>query len=396
MTTRIKATRTYQKLSDGYVSALWEFSRDDPAMQKTVWDSDVRGLRVRVGAHRLTWSFFREHRDHGTRKTTCKVLGHWPQMGTAAARKAALVKAGSIATGRIEPGMRAAVKFEAAFANYLDHLERKAAKAGKPARWRKNVDYLGKQLLLPRWGKWSLAEMSGRPDAVAAWHLDVTKENGPISANHCIRLIRAVYRRAARLDRTLPPGSPTSAVEMNSEAPHGRGLAFADFPKWADAWRAIENPVHRAYHLCGLLTGCRPGELAQLRWQDVRPRERALVISAAKANNDIHVPLSIPIVRALVMARRAGAEELVFPDCAQRGRHDKLPARGIELRRTYRTVAADCGVDEMLSHFLLGHAPAGISQRYVARMILASGPALRQAQRKISRRIVQLLNLTLP
>jgi hypothetical protein len=96
------------------------------------------------------------------------------------------------------------------------------------------------------------------------------------------------------------------------------------------------------------------------------------------------------IVRALKMAKGADGV-LVFPDCAQRGRHDDLPARGVELRRTYRTVAADCGVDEMLAHFLMGHAPAGISQRYVARMILSSGPAMRDAQRKISKRIVSLL-----
>jgi integrase len=61
------------------------------------------------------------------------------------------------------------------------------------------------------------------------------------------------------------------------------------------------------------------------------------------------------------------------------------------LRHTYRTIAADCGVDEMLAHLLLGHAPEGISQRYVARMILSSGPALRRAQAAISRRIRSLL-----
>jgi hypothetical protein len=62
-----------------------------------------------------------------------------------------------------------------------------------------------------------------------------------------------------------------------------------------------------------------------------------------------------------------------------------------ELRRTSRTVAADCGVVEMLAHFLLGHASAGISERYVARMILSSGTAMREAQRKISRRMMALL-----
>jgi hypothetical protein len=54
----------------------------------------------------------------------------------------------------------------------------------------------------------------------------------------------------------------------------------------------------------------------------------------------------------------------------------------------------------MLAHFLMGRAPAGISQRYVnpapragERMILSSGLAIREAQRKISRRIVSLLKI---
>jgi hypothetical protein len=38
-------------------------------------------------------------------------------------------------------------------------------------------------------------------------------------------------------------------------------------------------------------------------------------------------------------------------------------------------------------------APAGISQRYVARMISSSGPAMREAQRKIGKRIVSLLGI---
>ena len=56
---------------------------------------------------------------------------------------------------------------------------------------------------------------------------------------------------------------------------------------------------------------------------------------------------------------------------------------------------ADLGIDELISHYLLGHAPAGISQRYILKLILASGPAMRAAQAKISRRIVALLNPTM-
>jgi hypothetical protein len=43
----------------------------------------------------------------------------------------------------------------------------------------------------------------------------------------------------------------------------------------------------------------------------------------------------------------------------------------------------------------MGHAPAGINQRYVATLILQNGPAMRAAQERISKRIVNLLGLTL-
>jgi integrase len=61
------------------------------------------------------------------------------------------------------------------------------------------------------------------------------------------------------------------------------------------------------------------------------------------------------------------------------------------LRHTWRTVAADCGVDELLAHFMLGHVPQNISQAYITRLVLSAGPALRQAQRKVSKRILHLL-----
>ena len=394
---QVTGKKKFRSFTDSTMSAIADF-KDDPVPESSVplirgifWDSQVRGLQLRVGVRLLSWYYFKQHRSHGTRSATCRRLGHWPAVSVEAARTAARVIAGSVASGHREPGARSALKFEAAFTSYLEHLARKAAKAGKPARWHRNVLALGKQLLLPKWGKWPLAEMSANPALVASWHRDMTKATGSVHANHAARLVRAVYRRAARLDRTLPLHNPASAVEYNSEGVHGSGLAFAEFPAWHAALMLLENPVHRAFHLVNLLGGFRPGELSRVRWSDIKPRDRVLIITNAKAGNEIRSPLSIPIIRALKIARAHRVGDLVFPGCAQRGRHDHLPARGIKLRRTYRTVAADCGVDEMLSHFLLGHAPAGISQRYVARMILSSGPALRSAQAKISARIVGLL-----
>jgi hypothetical protein len=63
------------------------------------------------------------------------------------------------------------------------------------------------------------------------------------------------------------------------------------------------------------------------------------------------------------------------------------------LRHTYSTTAADLGVDDLLRHFLMGHAPEGISQKYIAALILANGPKMREEQTRISRRVLELLGL---
>ena len=70
-----------------------------------------------------------------------------------------------------------------------------------------------------------------------------------------------------------------------------------------------------------------------------------------------------------------------------------LPVKGQALRHTYRTICADLEIDELISHYLMGHAPQGISQKYIATLILQSGPAMRAAQERISKRIVSLLKL---
>jgi len=57
---------------------------------------------------------------------------------------------------------------------------------------------------------------------------------------------------------------------------------------------------------------------------------------------------------------------------------------------TYRTVAASMGIDELTIRLLQGHALSGVSQGYITRHLLV-GTSLRAAQRRISRRIVDLM-----
>jgi integrase len=358
----------------------------------------VAGLRVRIGARRVTFLFYSDVLDHGERRIVSRTLGHFPELTVADARKAALQVAAETAGGRAGPGLRNAVKLGEAMQAYIVHLRSQAAKRGKAATWAKNCISLARNL--DEYAGWTLAELSDAPAELAAWHRRITKRNGPTTANQSAKILRACYKRAARLDRSLPTALPTSAIEYNEEARSQAALAFGDFPVWFEAWKKIENPIRRAFQRCNLLTGCRPGELSRLKWSDVLPAERRLVIRGAKTGSDISVPLSAPIARALKLARDAARVAKVDSEFVFYSRddghvtkfdHDDLPAHGMELRRAYRTLCADLEVDGLISHFLLGHRPSGISQGYISKLMLVSGPAMRKAQRKISQRIELLL-----
>ena len=79
-----------------------------------MWDSKVPGLFVRIGHHKVTWTFQKEYRTRGKRGTTFRRLGFYPAMGILAARKAALMYAGQIASGKPMPGLRDAVTLDQA------------------------------------------------------------------------------------------------------------------------------------------------------------------------------------------------------------------------------------------------------------------------------------------
>lgn len=402
-----KMPRIKRRLDDSAISAMLDFET-----YGMVWDREIRGLRVRVGPRGAVFQYFAEHALHGNRSATFKTLGKFPLMSVKAARLDAMIEAGRVAARDIRPGKRAAVKLGAALDDYLKYLRAKSARKNKPARHADNVEKL-RRLHLADFEKWPLADLSNNPTVIKQWHERVTRDAGPITANRVAEVLRACYRYARKLNRNLPPDLPTSGVQFNSETPSQRALAAKDFPQWTAAWREIASPTRRAYHLFCLLTGCRPGEAARIKWSDVRPRSRSIVISGSKSGADIAVPMSVEIARTLRMARNAEKIEpqgrppmrliegqgtdakgaFIFSGCAQAGHRDGLPMRGNALRHTYRTIAADLGIDEMVAHFLMGHAPAGISQRYVARMILTSGPAMRDAQRKISARIFELLKI---
>src|SRR5258708_14680813 len=258
-----------RKLSDPGIEALRDFG------QVGVFpDNQVPGLRIRIGIRKASWVFFQQHRMKGTRSHTFEVLGEWPVMTVAAARVEAKIIAGRIAGGTIKPSKRAAVTLQAAIADYVAHLEKQAAKPGKPARWAYVAQKIADKVILPKLGRWSLADLSNAPAVVRDWHIEITEEHGPVYANHAARIVRATYNRTAKLDRSLPVRLPTSAVEFNDEEASKKALDFKNYRKWFAAWRGHPGAAPRAYPLPGRPSGGGPGGLARGKGTELKPLHR--------------------------------------------------------------------------------------------------------------------------
>jgi integrase len=387
-------------------------------------DSQVKGLYIQIGPRRCVWRYLSQHRVKGRIVSSFKTLGYWPEMEIAEARKEALIYAGEVHSGRAAPGKRLAMKFAPAFEHYLNHLKDQAARRGKPPRWYANAKKLGDTHILPMWQDWTLYDMSHNPRAVATWHAQLHKKI-PTSADHCGRLIRACYLHEARLDRTLDAAAlPTSGIRFEKIKVSDKVIDFPDFKAWRVAWRKL-GVVHRGFHLTGLLTGCRPGELARVRKGDVDRERMTLTLRNAKAGNDIVLPITPEILIAINLAANAKpppivqrglrgmrrgarrvvkrkrwhpevAEGLLFPGCRKASARSGLPVAGNALRHTFRSVAVSLGTSEMLIHFLMGHSLQGVSAKYTNELMILRSAELRVAQATISRRIFELLGAARP
>jgi integrase len=401
-----------------------------------LWDTKEEGLRLYIGRRAATWQYFRQSRDHGTREHTFRTLGRFDpgyvlgsganpnkaaweppihrakwHMSAEAARRQARILAGKIEEGTQGANVKEGPTFRQAFTGgfknadgdaitgYLEYLKA----TGKSDRWAYNVGRLGEQFLLPKWGAWSLIEMGKRPMAVKEWYLSMS--DNPTSANHCARIIRALYRRAASMDHRLPARDPIAAIgkkEWHKERGEQKGMSGRDLHKWCAAWQAIPNATHRAFHLVNLLIGARPGELGRAKWRDLDADAMLFTMPDAKEENDIEIPITPEIVAAFALARGdndrpngVGCEpdDLIFPGCLNNPARDALPARGHALRRTYKTIAEDwCKVPSQISEYLEGRMPEGVKGRYLLKWARNEGPAIIEAQRTISKTIMALLH----
>lgn len=425
----MKAEHKYLPLSvrnPQQIDAVIDFAHDDDDGRVVIihdrgGKGSVEGLQLHVGKNRTSWRFVLDRIDKGARLYKEKAIGRYDRgyasgdteiradwhMDLAAARdqakqvENALIRR-ELPTGKGQP-------FAKVFEDYLVKLRINSENKGKPATHMLKVQHLGNKYLLPKWGKHTLADLSERAEAVGDWMNEIADKT-PATAAHLRSTLHAIYRWRQRRGAKIPIHNPGSAPLDRLPAyktPQGRAaLPRVDiemqWPAWIADWRKITDPMQRAYWLFLALTGSRPGEALRTKWEDVDRKRLTITIRNSKAGHDIIIPMSPHIERILERAREAAGgvegEFVFFGPNAEHWSHREPPlgVPGHGLRRTFKDVCGDLGIDEGMSERLMGHRPPAkdaskVSMDYGDQRVVQRAKFLRDMQAQVSAHFVQFM-----
>ena len=340
------------------------------ATEYIVWDSRVAGLgvRVRPSGHR---SYVWHGHSNGT--AVRLTVGSAALMTVEDARRECLALRNGVERSR------AGARDAPAVPLFRDYALGEW-KAASEARWGKSqrrlVDWNLKKHLLPAFGSLPLDRI--RRHDVERW-FDGYSRTAPGGANHALSLVRQILRAA--VDTGLIAADPTRAIRKNPRPKFTRFLSTEEIDRLHRALDRLveERPSYRAQSdivRLLLLTGCRKGEIQQLKWSEVDGDVLRLETSKTGPRT---VWLSEAARAVLARQPRTGGA-FVFPSPRNPARPrsaetmrlwDKARTEaGIEdvrlhdLRHTHASHAVMNGVPVPVVSRLLGHSNTQMTLRY--------------------------------
>lgn len=284
-----------QRLSEGFVRKMLPPARG----QCFVWDSELKGLAVRITA-RGAKAFVLDYRAEGRQRRI--TIGAHPDWSVQAARQAAKNLKRQVDTGRDPMGQRHAERAAPTIWDLWDryrteHLPRKAARSQADER------SMWERIILPRFGKTKLAAIDHA--AIDAFHRDITNIRGtPVRANRVIEVLRKAFNLAIRWNWCEQ--NPVSGVRRNSEAKRERYLNKEEIAALARALNQHCEPVSANAIKLLMLTGARRGEVLNATW-DMFDLENGVWTkpSAHTKQRRLHrVPLNGPALRLLTEMKK--------------------------------------------------------------------------------------------
>jgi len=358
--------------TDRYLKSL----RPAPAGKRSVhWDSAKPSFGCRV-TDRGVISFFVMRRMRGNPRPVRVVLGRYPDISLATARKLASTALGDLVSGVHPKQRRHPINTFGALAEAF--LRRPAAAKQRTAS---EIEKTIKRHLIPRWGARVAAEIK-RADAIRMLE-EIDRKSGPYMATKALALASSIYRFGITRELGNIESNPCQFIKpsefVRAMAPRQRVLADSEIALF---WQGTEGiyPAGPFARLL-LLTAVRRSEAAHMTWGEVDLDDALWIVPASRTKSGAahEVPLSGMAVDLLKSLPRFAGGDFVFSTTGGRSGirnfdlyKTTIDVRATELsnwrfhdlRRTARTNLAALGVAPFIAELILGHAQKGVHKVY--------------------------------
>lgn len=313
-------------------------------------DEKDKRLQIAVGKRKRVWYATATQRGRFLRKR----IGEWPHVNANEARRLHSSFIGDVSKGEDPRDKKAGtLKY------WLDEYVRQKVDRGKLRAATGDQYTYFVEKFAARFLQYDLKVIS-RSDME---NLHKGMADKPYAANQTIRILKAVFRFAARID-DLP--DPTRVVDLYVEKSRTSNVGPLDV--WYAKVMAQPNEFRRAFLLTAITTGLRRSNLEQIRWADVDLAKATLKIPLTKAGRSIVLPLAKQTVAVLRGLRRVN--EWVFFSASSKSGHiaepkGDAPGSIHDLRREFATACTAVGIPYAHQKLLLDHTIPDITGQYI-------------------------------
>jgi len=364
-----------------------------------IWDAELRGFGVRVKPSG-TKTFIIQYRNLEGRTRRC-VIGQYGVLTVEQARDLAQKKLAAVIDGADPSAERHAIRqgltISAVCDWYLDEAEagrligrnRRPIKPSSIAGDRSRIDLHIKPLIGSRVvSQLKLADIERLQGDIAAGRTARARRVGRSGQTaggagvtaRAISTLRSLLNHARRLG--LIEASPATGVRIMASQKLKRHLSAGEIRHLGKVMMQMEqegeHPTGLAAIRVMLLTGFRRMEVLAMRKEWVQPDDNIVRFPDTKSGPQMRVAGDAAMTCLESQAMRSHSP-FVFPAdwgeghfigvvrvldrvCAKAGLEDVTPHT---LRHSFASMAASQGFSELTISGLLGHAPRGVTQRYV-------------------------------
>jgi len=229
---------------------------------------------------------------------------------------------------------------------------------------------------------------------IESLHHAITKRDRPIRANRVLAVLSKMFSLSLKRlpDEDTPwrdqqMGNPCRGIGKNPERSRTRFFSQAELAALSEAIAACPDRRQADCLTLIMLTGCRPGEAIEARWEQFADGVWTKEASETKQRKLTHTPLA-PAALELLERIRKGDDDRVFPGLKRLRAWPAIAeaaglgkgARIYDLRHTFASIGAGGGLSLPIIGRLLGHTQGKTTAKYAH---LSDDP-LRDAATKIT------------